>query len=236
MPDPTITIKNRKNPPAGHFWVELDDGDGTKTVGSFGPRKGAGTAAASGLVPWTPSDGEFKAGNTLYDDDGEIEDSTASATVPISSEGYAAAMLQIAALKEASAKHQLDYRALGVDPNNCIDVTQNILDKAGRPEKVADFFQTAVLQQSPAGISAMHRAGGRADDAAAVAEFPDMAFPWPPQARSDVDMLPAPAESAPMNYLNSAQVERMIPENLLNSAPYAENLLNAAKGLRAAGY
>ena len=57
-----------------------------------------------------------------------------------------------------------------------------------------------------------------------------------PQARSDAHVLPAPAESARVNFLNSAQVERMTPENLLNAAPYSENLLNAANGLRAMGY
>jgi hypothetical protein len=236
MPDPTITIRNRKGPIAGHFWTELDDGQGTKTVGSFGPRSiedVRGALASTGLVPGMSADGEFKSGDILRDANGRPEDSFASATVPISPEGYAAAKQRIEA---ASDDHKLDYRGLGPNPNNCIDATQDILTRTGRPESVADFFTAPVLNESPAGVVAMHRAGVRADDAATVAEFPDMAFPWPPQARSDAHVLPAPAERARVNFLNSAQVERMTLENLLNAAPYSENLLNAANGLRAMGY
>lgn len=229
MASPKIRIFNHTSGLTGHWWAELDDGDGNVTRASFGPKEITGLRGALGALgfPVDTSDGEFRSGKPGPDgpfnrpSDANMDRPRNQVTIPIDRDGYERAMDRIGAWRTAADKPGgIDYRAASPVPNNCIDPTQDVASAAGVPGHIADYFSTNDLRSSLAGEQAMHRVGIRPDEP--VAEFPDMAYPWRP-APSDQPPVsgppepePAPTPSNPGNLLNSASSQAGADAHTLN--------------------
>ncbi len=254
MTSPKIRISNSDSGFSGHWWADIDDGDGNVTRASFGPKEITGVRGLLGALgfPVDTADGEFRSGKPgpysptfKRPGDSNMDRPRNQVTIPIDREGYERAMDRINAWEAAAQKPGgIDYRAAGVQPNNCIDPTQDIATAAGVPGQIADYFPTDALRGSLAGRQAMHRAGVRADDPGAVPDFPDMAFPWGPtpsdRAPVSVPTEPEPTPNNPGNLFNSAApragdgartLNIIYPEwggarNWFNSDSLPENLLN----------
>lgn len=246
MASPKIRIFNHTKGLTGHWWAELDDGGGSVTRASFGPKDITDLRGALGALgfPVDTSDGEFRSGSPKMapfnrTSDANMDRPRNQVTIPIDRDGYERAMDRINAWQVAAEKPGgIDYRAMGAHPNNCIDPTQDLVTAAGVPGHIADYFSTDALRGSAAGRQAMRRAGVRVGEQGAASDFPDMAFPWmpTPSNRPPVSVPPVQeqASSSPDHSFSSAppldvdapRFDAGNVPNLLNSNSLPANLLN----------